>query len=139
MRLWDLQSWAIKTDVSDNRPRNLELTTDYEARPSPRATSARDFLGCVISGNDQRDKARINRPVADSAGTGCGSSVPTSVAKVVRHTHADFARSEEQGGLDEQGGLVVQEVLPPVGRDEFGDDDGQVTPFSLTLHPVDVV
>jgi hypothetical protein len=32
--------------------------------------------------------------------------------------------AEEKGALDEEGGLIVQEVLPPVLGHELGDDDG---------------
>jgi hypothetical protein len=32
--------------------------------------------------------------------------------------------AEKQGSLDQQGGLVVEQGLPPPGRDEFRQDDG---------------
>src|SRR6185503_10829138 len=43
--------------------------------------------------------------------------------KVERHARHDDRRLEQQQALDVERRLVVQEVLPPVRRDELGQDD----------------
>ena len=62
-----------------------------------------------------------------------------SVAKMIWDADANLARPKQECGLDYQSGLIVQEMLPPMGRNELGDDHGQVAALALPLHPVDVV
>src|SRR4029450_4863051 len=44
-------------------------------------------------------------------------------AEVEGHARDDNRRLEQQEARDVEGGLVVQDVLPPVGRDELGEHD----------------
>jgi len=58
---------------------------------------------------------------------------------VVGHTHGDLAGLEEQGSFDEQGALIMQEVLPPVGGNELREDHREVAALALGFHPIDVI
>ena len=58
-------------------------------------------------------RGRLPRPIAMPA------------VEVVGDAGDDGAGAEEEGGLDAQGGLVVEEVLPPVAGDALGQDHGQ--------------
>src|SRR5215204_7011605 len=51
------------------------------------------------------------------------SNCPWSPREVERHIGQNDAILEEQGGLQQQGTLIMQNVLPPAGRQNFGDDD----------------
>ena len=53
-----------------------------------------------------------------------GVLTPWSFLEVIGHVDDDALEAVgtaavEQGSLDQQGGLVVQQLLPPPGRDEF--------------------
>ena len=65
-----------------------------------------------------------------------GQADEALVSKVIGHADGDLARPEEEGGLDHEGRLVVQEVFPPVGRDKLRQHHGQVSSIALTFHPV---
>src|SRR5881628_2053099 len=48
----------------------------------------------------------------------------TGVVRVVRDIDDDRVRAEEEGELEAQRGLAVEDPLPPVPRHELGEDDG---------------
>jgi hypothetical protein len=56
-----------------------------------------------------------------------------------RDARDDRVRAEEQGALDEERALVVQEVLPPLGRDELRQDHRHVVLGPIALDLLDVV
>jgi hypothetical protein len=43
--------------------------------------------------------------------------------EVVGNTDGHFAPPEEERGLEEEGRLIVQQVLPPFGREKLGQND----------------
>src|SRR5919202_4441480 len=59
-------------------------------------------------------------------------------AKVVGHIGDDHAGVEEQAGLQPQGGLVVQQVLPPVARHVLRQQDDQRVVGVTLVDRVDV-
>ena len=59
------------------------------------------------------------------------------VADEVRHGDDDHMRLEEEGRPDEERRLVVEQVLPPVARDDLRRDDGDEEPWRLGLESFD--
>ena len=58
--------------------------------------------------------------------------------QVVRNARHDGPGAEEESALDQEGSLVVEQVMPPTPRDELGQDQGDhLSPFAL-LDLVDV-
>src|SRR5436309_11779081 len=57
----------------------------------------------------------------------------------VRHVSDNRVLAEEERALDEQGRLVVEHVLPPPAREEFGQDDRDHLLVAAGLDLVDVV
>jgi hypothetical protein len=47
--------------------------------------------------------------------------------------------SEKKRALNQPGGLVVQQVMPPPGRDNLRQDDRNLGVGVLALHPIDVL
>src|SRR5918995_4627809 len=78
---------------------------------SKRTTSRRSVLASNRHGNAD--------PVVD------GGRLAAAPLQGVWHAGDDRARPEEERRLDAQGGLVVQDLLPPVAGDELGQDDRQ--------------
>jgi len=39
--------------------------------------------------------------------------------EVIWDADRDLAAPEQESGLDQEGGLIVEQMLPPLGRDEF--------------------
>src|SRR5262245_43019631 len=65
--------------------------------------------------------------------------VLTRSAQVEGHVDHHHPLAEEQGALDQQRGLVVQQVLPPAGRHELGNHDRDHVRLAEREQMVDVV
>jgi hypothetical protein len=60
------------------------------------------------------------------------------LGKVVGHVRHDRVGASEEAQLEAQAGLVVQEVLPPVARDDLGEHHQHRPPRVLRLQRVEV-
>ena len=58
--------------------------------------------------------------------------------EVIRNAGDDHAALEEQRAFQQQRALVVKDVLPPLRRNEFGQDDCDDLAGFLFSEPVDV-
>src|SRR2546425_11728014 len=67
------------------------------------------------------------------------SANPNLALEQVRHIGNDGVLAEQERALDEQGGLVVHDVLPPSPREELGQDDRDHLLVAARLDLVDVV
>jgi hypothetical protein len=85
--------------------------------PHPRAGSARAWRRRRAGRRCERD---VHRRVTRR------SSVPEAAvtAEVVGHVRDHHVLAEQQLALDEQRRLVVEDLLPPAGRDELRQHDG---------------
>src|SRR3954462_5235313 len=59
--------------------------------------------------------------------------------KMERNASDDGVRPEEERALDEQRALVMQQMLPPFGRDELGKNYGHIVVGPLPLDFFDVL
>src|SRR5438128_11909869 len=67
------------------------------------------------------------------------SANPNLALEQVRHIGDDGVLAEQERALDEQGRLVVHDVLPPPPREELGQDDRDHLLVAARLDLVDVV
>ena len=75
----------------------------------------------------------------DGFGVGVGEGFFDFVEEVERDRDDDGVAAGEEAEFEGQRGLVVEDALPPVGGDEFGDDDGDVVVAPAAVEFVEVV
>ena len=112
--------------------RHAEVGREPRFPRSKYTTSREDFLWL------ERTDGRGQGGITAATPVGGMADVRVRGLQVVGDADGDLAGLEEQGGLNEEGGLVVQKVLPPVGRNEFREDHGQIAALALALHTIDV-
>src|SRR2546430_2509256 len=62
-----------------------------------------------------------------------------SVSEVERHAGDHRVRLEQQGSLDEKRRLIMEQMVPPPGRNEFREYDGDVVVGAFRAHLADVL
>src|SRR5713226_5031306 len=103
---------------------------ESEIFPTLPRTWARSLTGCAAEGLAGRALLMVRFRLCRRSGfwgeasEGGRSPPPSLLVQVVGDVGHHHILPEEQRALDEEGCLVVQEVLPPVLGHELGDDDG---------------
>src|SRR5262249_10460028 len=92
--------------------RLYRVCTEANQIPSPNGDKGRRVAPIVLSHRSFSTVAVPCQRPLPSEGRGSWPSCPT----VIRHTRDDGVRAEEQGCFEAEGGLRVQELLPPVLR-----------------------